>query len=143
MIREKITYKDYFRVAKENEFFLWHFLQKDQNQGQHTISSILDGEKETNQLPLILDNIDIPYFESYTEESLEFLAGLGFKYENLYQNKNTNVLTKFKFSPIMIGFKKFTKVSSTFEYCYCSEGIVSVLNDLHPKFIEQLNNNLQ
>ena len=73
MIREKVTCGDYFKLAKENEFFLWHFVQKKQNEGTLVLSTILEETKETNQLPLILDNIDIPYFESYTEDSIDFL----------------------------------------------------------------------
>ena len=142
MIREKVTCGDYFKLAKENEFFLWHFVQKKQNEGTLVLSTILEETKETNQLPLILDNIDIPYFESYTEDSIDFLLGLGLKYETLYQNKKSYIPRNFKFSPVIIGFKKFTKISSTFNYCYCADGVISVLNDLHPKFIEQLNNNL-
>ena len=142
MIREKVTCGDYFKLAKENEFFLWHFVQKKQNENSLVLSSIFDGEKETNQMPLVLDNVDIPYFESYTEDCMDFLIGLGLNYKHLYQNKSRDVLREFKFSPVIIGFKKFTKISSTFNYCYCIDGVISVLNDLNPKFIEQLNKNL-
>ena len=143
MIREKVTCSDYFKMAKENEFFLWHFVQKKQNENSLVLSSILDEDKETNQIQLILDSVDIPYFESYTEDCMDFLIGLGLNYKQLYQNKSRDVLREFKFSPVVIGFKKFTKISSTFDYCYCTNGVISVLNDLHPKFIEQLNNNLE
>lgn len=142
MIREKVTDKDYFRIARENEYFLWHFLQKDQNENSLVLSTIIDEITERNPLPLILDNVDIPYFESYTEDSIDFLMGLGLKYEQLYQNTN-KVERKYRFGAVIVGFKKFTKISSTFNHCYCPEGVVSVLNDLHPKFIEQLNNTLE
>lgn len=141
MIREKVTHKDFFRIARENEYFLWHFLQKDQNEGSLYISTIIDEIVERNPLPNIIDNVDIPYFESYTEDSLDFLVGLGFRIESLYQNKKGDE-HKRKFASIILGFKKFTLASSTFKHCYCPEGVVSVLNDLHPKFIEQLNDNL-
>jgi hypothetical protein len=141
MIREKVTYKDYFKIARENEYFLWHFLQKDQNEGSLVLSTIIDEKTEHNPLPNIMDNLDIPYFESYTEDSLDFLVGLGFDMDKLYRNVK-GLEHKRKFAAIIIGFNKFTKVSSTFQHCYCPEGVVSVLNDLHPKFIEQLNNNL-
>lgn len=141
MIREKVTHKDYFKIAKENEYFLWHFLQKEQNESTLVLSTIIGEKTERNPLPTIIDNLDIPYFESYTEDSLDFLVGLGFDMNKLYQNVK-GLDHKRKFGAIVVGFKKFSKVSSTFDYCYCPEGIVSVLNDLHPKFIEQLNNNL-
>lgn len=141
MIREKVTHNDYFRIAKENEYFLWHFLQKDQNESSLVLSTIIGEVKEVNTLPTIIDNVDIPYFESYTEDSLDFLFGLGINMKQLYNNR-PGIEHKRKFGATVIGFKKFSKVSSTFNYCYCAEGVVSVLNDLHPKFIEQLNNNL-
>jgi len=65
---------------------------------------------------------------------------LGIRYENLY--RNAKIEQKRKFSPVIIGFKKFTKISSTFDYCYCPDGVISILNDLDPKFIEELNNSL-
>lgn len=141
MIREKVTHKDYFRIARENEFFLWHFLQKEQNESSLVLSTIIDERTERNPLPTILDNLDIPYFESYTEDSIDFLVDLGFEMNKLYQNVK-GLDHKRKFASIIIGFKKFNKISSTFQHCYCPEGVVSVLNDLHPKFIEQLNETL-
>ena len=140
MIREKVSHKDYFKMARENEYFLWHFLQKDQNEGSLAISTLIGDIKETNTLPFIIDNINIPYFESYTEDSIDFLMELGIRYENLY--RNAKIEQKRKFSPVIIGFKKFTKISSTFDYCYCPDGVISILNDLDPKFIEELNNSL-
>lgn len=141
MIREKVTYKDYFRIARENEYFLWHFLQKEQNKSSLAMSTIIDERTEHNPLPTIMDNLDIPYFESYTEDSIDFLIGLGFNMDKLYQNRK-GLDHKRKFGATIIGFNKFSKVSSTFDYCYCPEGTISVINDLHPKFIEQLNNNI-
>lgn len=142
MIREKVTSKDYFKIAKDNEYFLWHFLQKDQNSNQLAISTIIDEVKESNPLPTILNNVDIPYYESYTEDSIDFLMDLGIDHKKLFTPSHKPMKRTQKFAAIIIGFKKFTKVSSTFDHCYCLEGVVSVLNDLHPKFIEQLNNNL-
>jgi len=54
MIREKVTYKDYFKIARENEYFLWHFLQKDQNEGSLVLSTIIDEKTEHNPLPNII-----------------------------------------------------------------------------------------
>jgi hypothetical protein len=30
MIRQEVSVKDFYKIAKENEYFLWHFLQKEQ-----------------------------------------------------------------------------------------------------------------
>jgi hypothetical protein len=146
MIREKISYKDFHRIARENEFFLWHFVQKDQENNGLKVSSVLDGKKEKNPLSELLDYLDVPYYESYTEESMDFLMGLGLQYKHLYhlpQNKNTIVNHNYKFSPVIIGFNKFRKVLSTHEKCYCLEGIIDILNEMNPKFMEQIMNNLE
>jgi hypothetical protein len=41
-----------------------------------------------------------------------------------------------EFSPIMIGFNKNRKVTSTQDgICYCTEGIIDIVYQLNPKFI--------
>jgi hypothetical protein len=146
MIREKIKHTDFLKIAKENEYFLWHFLQKNQNLYGNAIYSWFDkGEKNENQLKDILENCNVPYFESYTEDSIDFLAGLGFDYKLLYTTGGDyiNVPNDVRFRPIMIGFKKFGIVKSTFEICYCSEGVIDILSKMNPKFIEELMENLE
>jgi hypothetical protein len=145
MIREKITHKDFYKIAKEHEFFLWHFLQKDQDKTNLTLSSIIEGERNKNELSVILDGLDIPYFESYTEDSVDFLADLGFEYEKIFNTKkyNKSALMKYRFSPVLVGFKKNTKVLSTLENCYCDEGVIQVINSLDPNYLGQIIKNLE
>lgn len=145
MIREKITPKDFFRIAKEHDYFVWHFLQKEQHLNTMEISSIIDFKKEGNPIIQVFENLDVPYFESYTEDGLDFLMGLGFKYEHLYHSKLTAsyVPPNFRFGPIMIGFKKFTKISSTMDSCYCLDGVIQVISKLDSKYLEQIINNLE
>lgn len=146
MIREKIKHTDFLKIAKENEYFLWHFLQKNQNKYGNTMYSIFDeGELNENHLKDIINNCSIPYFESYTDESIDFLAGLGFDYNLLYLKDNSlnNLPNDLRYRPIMIGFKKFTKIKSTFEICYCSEGVIDIMSHLNPEFIEELMENLE
>jgi hypothetical protein len=141
MIREKVSYKDFHRIAKENEYFLWHFVQKEQEKNGLVVSSVLDGNKEKNPLKELLDYLDIPYYESYTEESMDFLMGLGHQYSSLYHiPKNSNIVVNpnFKFSPVIVGFKKFTKVLSSIDTCYCIDGIIRILNELNPIYLEQI-----
>lgn len=145
MIREKIKYTDFYNVAKDNEYFLWHFIQKEQHLSNLGLSSIIDSEKDENPLKDILENLDIPYYESYTEDSLDFLHGLGFRYDILYQNKiiNPPPPRNFRFSPVLIGFKKFTKKLSTLDLCYCTDGIIEIIGSLHPKYLEQIISNIE
>jgi hypothetical protein len=74
----KVTHKDFIKIAKENDYFLWHFLQKNQNDGDFIIRSINDGgnENKAYHLNLLLKEIKIPYFESYIEDSIDFLHEL-------------------------------------------------------------------
>jgi len=135
----KVSHKDFIKIAKENDYFLWHFLQKNQNDGNLTIRSIEEGNNKdsTLHLNILLKEIDIPYFESYTEDSVDFLHELGIPYDNLW-NPNFNFILKTndtKFHPVVIGFKKFKKVSSTLETCYCVDGVLKIIKELNPDLI--------
>ena len=145
MIRQEVTIKDFNKIAKENEYFLWHFLQKEQEASRLSIWSIFKENTAVNKdiengLIHILDKINIPYFESYTEDSIDFLMDMGFdgellwnpqKFENFYIDK------KYYFRPTIIGFKKNRIITSTFEegICYCSEGIIELIGKLNPEFL--------
>jgi hypothetical protein len=73
--------------------------------------------------------VDIPFFESYTEDSVDFLINLGFSAKKFWSGGK-------EFSPIMIGFNKNRKVTSTQDgICYCTEGIIDIVYQLNPKFI--------
>lgn len=135
----KVSHKDFFNIARENDFFLWHFLQKNQNDGDLTLRSIEEGKNKNSYLPLniLLKELPIPYFESYTEDSIDFLHELGISYKNLW-NPNFNFLIKTPdthFHPLVIGFKKFEKVETTLETCYCVEGVVKIIGKLSPDLI--------
>jgi hypothetical protein len=134
----KVNHKDFIKIAKENDYFLWHFLQKNQNDGNLTIRSIEEGNKDSKlHLNILLKEIDIPYFESYTEDSIDFLHELGIPYDKLW-NPNFNFILKTndtKFHPVVIGFKKFEKIKTTFDVCYCLEGVVKIIGDLNPDLI--------
>lgn len=146
MIREKITHKDFHRIAKENEYFLWHFLQKDQHKTPLAMSSLIEESRDINTLSMLLNDLDIPYFESYTEDSIDFLAGLGFDYNKLYNGKPVSGKIppmRERFSPIVIGFKKFTKVLSTLDNCYCADGVTQILSKMDERYLEQIMINLE
>jgi len=146
MIRQQITTKEFDKIAKENEYFLWHFLQKDQENTALMTWSIfkekvaVGSQDLENVMKVVLDKIDIPYFESYTEDSIDFLIDMGFdgkqlwaphKYKNWYVDRNSY------FSPLVIGFKRKRIITSTFEKgnCYCHEGIIGIIGKLNPEFL--------
>jgi hypothetical protein len=135
----KVSHKDFIKIAKENDYFLWHFLQKNQNDGNLTIRSIEEGNNKDSKLHLniLLKEIDIPYFESYTEDSIDFLHELGIPYDKLW-NPNFNFILKTndtKFHPVVIGFKKFEKIKTTLEVCYCLDGVLKIIGELNPDLI--------
>jgi hypothetical protein len=144
MVRERVTIKDYQKIAKENEFFLWHFVQKNQENNALSMYSVFTDEKskedknKENNLLSVLNKIDIPYFESYTEESIDFLINLGlpatFLWNAPFSNKKY-VPQEFYFSPVILTFHKSLFKNSTFETCYCFEGLIDIIGLLNPKFL--------
>jgi hypothetical protein len=136
----KVSYKDFYTIAKENDIFLWHFLQKNQNNGDLTLRSIEEGNNKGSKLHLniLLKEIGVPYFESYTEDSIDFLHELGIPYKSLW-NPNFKFVNSDSrdghYHPVIIGFKKFEKIKTTFDVCYCLEGVVKIIGDLNPDLI--------
>ena len=136
MIREKITINDYERISRENEYYIWHFVRKT-NMGIRSIYSIFD-ETEfrpnyPHQLKTFLEICDIPYFESYVEDSVDFLDNL-ISLSRLF-NKGDN-----KLNTCVLGFNKRRMVTSTMDgHCLCVEGISEIIYELNPNFIERIN----
>ena len=141
MEKKIITHKDFYDIAQKNDYFLWHFLQKNQEKNNLRLWSI-SKEKEDKTIEhtmrTILESFDVPYYESYVEDNIDFLNGLGIPYEKLWKpyTGNLQVINReFFFGPVVIGFKKFEKVHSTFDTCYCVEGVVEVINKINPELI--------
>jgi hypothetical protein len=138
MVREIVTIEDYQRIAKENEYFLWHFVQKNQQNNSLAMFSIFTDEKKENTLLPVIDKIEIPYFESYTEESIDFLINLGLSVSNLWKTPPSNqkyIPQEYYYSPIILTFHKSLFKNSTFETCYCFEGLIELIGLLNPKFL--------
>lgn len=135
----KVTHKDFNKLAKEHDYFLWHFLQKNQNNTDLTLRSIYEGDNKgaLYHLNILLKEIDIPYFESYTEDSIDFLHELGIPYSKLWDpNFNFNPKSKDTyFHPVVIGFRKFEKTMTTLDVCYCVDGVLKIIGNLNPELI--------
>jgi hypothetical protein len=148
MDRKIITIKDFKDVARNNEYFLWHFLQKEQYKGGLSMYSYFDNrentydnrEDEVNYIKTIVDQLEIPYYESYTEDSIDFIYGLGYPYNKLWNPPKPQVIVKsnFLFNATLVGFKKFSKVSSTLDSCYCFESVLDVIASLNPELLLSL-----
>jgi hypothetical protein len=131
MIRERVKVEDYERISRENEFYLWHFVRKEST-GPVMIFSYFEQKHSLrgHQLKGLLDKIDIPYFESYLEDSYDFLINLGISAKNLWIPE-TN-----EFNTIILAFNKRRKVTSTFEgHCLCLEGVLDMIYLLNPQYI--------
>ena len=141
MEKKIITHNDFYEIAQKNDYFLWHFLQKNQEENHLLLWSIFkekEDKKIEHAMRTILESFDVPYYESYVEDSIDFLNGLGIPYEKLWKpsnNRNINVSKDFFYGPVVIGFKKFEKVHSTLDVCYCIGGVVEVINKINPELI--------
>ena len=132
MIREKITVSDFDRITKENEFFIWHFVNP--NSVTH-LKSIFEPDNPFYPNPLIsiLKSISVPYFESDSQESYDFLINLGTPFiVNARKNNHYN--------PVVVSFNRNRMVNHTFgPYCYCIEGVIELIGELNPQFILDIN----
>ena len=141
MIVEKVTTEDFKKIAMENEFFLWSFLQKNQNKNSLVLYSYFD-EKEgkPHQLKEFLEFTPINYYESYVEDSVDFLIDFGFSTNELFKLPSQGIIKKtpkeFYFNPYVLLFKKFELVDSTKNHCYCVEGLTKMLLSI-PNFAEK------
>ena len=136
MIREKITINDYERISRENEYYIWHFVRKT-NMGNRAVYSIFDepefGPDMPHELRTFLEICNIPYFESYVEDSVDFLDNL-ISLSRLW-NKSDH-----QFNTCVLGFNKRRMVTSTMHgHCLCVGGISEIIYELNPDFIERIN----
>lgn len=133
MIREKVTVQDFERISRENEYFIWHFLMS-YDYSQPTMRSIFDEYEGNNYAPnrmvQFLEIFDVPYFESYANESIDFLDRLGAPLEKL------RIPSEPDLKPCVLTFNHRRLVNATYNgYCLCPEGLTDLLYDLNPDFI--------
>ena len=129
MVREKIKVEDFNRVAREHEYFLWNFVNL--NSYHLQIQSIFTEENPyiPNAMRSILEMIPIPYFETELKDAFDFLIGLDTRFiHNVYKNNY--------FQPVLLSFNRWRMIDTTYyPNCYCSDGIIKLIDDLNPKFI--------
>jgi hypothetical protein len=132
MIRERITVNDFEKIAKENEYFIWHFVNPE---SATQLKSIFQPDNPFSPNPFIsiLESISVPYFESDSQESHDFLINLSTPFIiNAYKNNTYN--------PVVVSFNRNRMVNHTFgPYCYCLEGVIELIGELNPQFILDIN----
>jgi hypothetical protein len=140
MVRKKITHKDFIEIGKSNEYFLWHFLQKNQENNSLTLFSIFkEKNNEENHLNFVLNDLNIPYYESYVEDEMEFLLGSGI--HSTYWEApsfSTTVSPEYFFKPAIVLYKGYSLKGSTFQTCYCIEGLVNLIGKENPELLSGL-----
>ena len=137
MERKIIKHTDFIEIGKNNEYFLWHFLQKDQEKHMVNIFSIFkEKEDSDNLLNDILEKLDISYYESYVEESIDFLISSGTN-QKVWEPPidGANPDPKYLFKPIILLYKGSSLKSSTFQSCYCPEGIIDMIGKENPDLL--------
>jgi len=140
---KKVTISDYRNLAQTNDYFLWSFLQREQNIGDLTIWSVFDSKVnpkngETNKLIDFLKIFPISFYESYADESFDFLHGLGINHNSLYKViTDINIRWTHKnnifYNPVIVLFKKYRMIDSTYNHCYCIEGITEMIINNAPE----------
>lgn len=130
MIREKITTKDYERISKENEYYIWHFTMTDELNRTVTKSIFSENNDSNNIIPELLDIYDIPYYESEIKNSLDFLDMIGIPIQQLWIREYN------EFKHFILAFKRKRLIASTLDgYCMCPEGITELLLKLNPEIV--------
>lgn len=118
---------EFKKIAKENEFFFWHFIPKNHSKSL-SIQPITVEYQEGNSLDEFKKLLGIKLFQSYTEESVDFLLDMGFPEKRIWDKGNHN--------PLFLGFNKMRLVESTKFHCYCREGIAKIIFKTNPNFFE-------
>ena len=140
MERKFITYNDFKEIGKNNEYFLWHFLQKGQENNNFPVHSIFkQKEGYDNHLNEILDGLKMPYYESYVEDNIDFLVTSGLNYK-IWEAPPKDIYPdpSYLFKPVIILFKGYSLKSSTYQYCYCIEGILDMIGKENPELLSGL-----
>jgi hypothetical protein len=130
---EIVTVKDYHRICQENEYFFWHFIIREHYKGL-TIKPTTNILGSTFNSPLneIQETFNITIYESFVEDSVDFLLNLGYKSDSIYNRKFGT------FAPKFIGFRHGLKMAGIHAEvnCYCIEGIVEVIYLTNPSLFK-------
>ena len=87
---------------------------------------------------------DVPYYESYVKDSVDFLINLGLRATDVYMIRNPwpNLppQRRWYYVPVIIGFKRTRMVYNTNEpgVCYCVEGAAETILKLNPEFLSNI-----
>ena len=92
----------------------------------------------------LLSMTDVPYYESYVKDSVDFLINLGLRATDVYIIRNPwpnlPAQRRWYYVPVIIGFKRTRMVYNTNEpgVCYCVEGAAETILKLNPEFLSNI-----
>lgn len=134
MIREKVKVEDFFKLSKQHDYFIWHFLIENQSSSSLQLYSYFDIlDYKINTVNQVLNlTPSIPYYESMVHESYDFLLNWGVKEKYFWK-------PRFGYQPFFMSFKKGTRfVDAESLGCYCSETFIEMIYLLDPESLLSL-----
>lgn len=139
-VRKKVKVENFKEMASTHEHYIWHFLQKKQNESDLGLFSYFDEPNEVykiNHTKYIFDGIEIPYFESYTEESMDFLMDFNISHSTLFVPHQKKIVKEQhqKYIPLFLGFNKYKLIGGSYQVCYCPEYLVELIYKLNPDYV--------
>ena len=118
---------EFDKIAEENEFFFWHFVAKDVMTSL-TIHPLGANYGKENALEIFKETFGIKIYQSFTEDSVDFLMNLGAPVKFIWRFG--------KYAPSFYGFNRKRLVYSTLETCYCIEGVSDIIFKTNPKLYD-------
>lgn len=132
---QHITVSDYRRIGMTNEYWLWYFAASKPNP-KLTIQPIETPWFTEDFHPFrdIVDQLEIPVFESKTKDSIDFLISMDGEFTP------DKLIRKNEFEPLILGFNYMRLVSSTQHpnMCYCPEGVIELVAKMNVNLLERL-----
>lgn len=120
--------EEFLEISRQNKTFIWHFLKENQCKTCLGLFSYFDThENKEPKMKQIVDLTGVPYFESYTKDSIDFLISNGIPGNIIWKERN--------YSPLVISVKNGVIINHTGRRCYCPEYIVEMIGELNPDYL--------
>lgn len=127
---------EFYEIAKSGKTFFWNFIIDKQNKSTYSLDALIEdnpASQRGHHLRDLVTDYNLPIYESYTKDSVDFLINFGFKSENIWNDK------KNKFKPLFLGFrglKYITGIPGPEVQCYCLSGVVDIIFLTDPTLLE-------
>lgn len=132
----QLKVNEFRKIGLQNEYWLWNFYPKNFSKlvDLQPYSKEPHGITNSHVFKDLVDKLEIPVFETYTEDALDFLLTLD-------NNISKKIYDKSGPHAVIIGFNKCRLVSSTMhpEMCYCVEGLLEIIGKMNPELLLKLN----